>query len=54
MNEPLNVTVVFYNNSYSPKVVVNSGKNNWTLSEKYIYNGGQIEPFQQEGLCQYE
>jgi hypothetical protein len=49
MNEPLNVTVAFYNNSYSPKAVVNAGRNNWTLSEKYIYSGRQIEHFSKKG-----
>lgn len=49
MNEPLNVTVMFYNNSYSPKAVVNTGNNNWTLSEKYIYIGEQIEHFSKKG-----
>lgn len=49
MNESLNVTVAFYNNSYSPKAVVNAGRNNWTLSEKYIYSSGQIEHFSKKG-----
>lgn len=49
MNEPLNVTVAFYNNSYSPKAVVNAGRNNQTLSEKYIYSGEQIEHYSKKG-----
>lgn len=49
MNQPLNVTVAFYNNSYSPKAVVNTGKNNWTLSEKYSYRDEQIEHFSKKG-----
>jgi len=49
MKEPLNVMVTFYNNSYSPKAVVNTGKNNRTYSERYIYNGKQIEHFSKKG-----
>ncbi len=49
MKRPLNVTVTFYNNSYSPKAVVSAGKNNQTLSERYIYDGKQIEHFSKKG-----
>ncbi len=49
MKGPLNVTVAFYNNSYSPKAVVSAGKNNRTFSERYIYNGMQIEHLSKKG-----
>ena len=47
--EPMNASVAYYNNSYSPKAVVNTEKNNWTLSERYVFEGEYIEHFSKKG-----